>query len=86
MQGLKFEATGWIAMYAPKGTPRDAVVKINAAAKAVLKDQATRQRLLDLGNELPTDANQTPEALGRFTSSEIEKWVPVIKAAGITGQ
>ena len=85
-QGLNFEATGWIAMFAPKGTPPDVVAKINAAAQAALKDSATRQRLLDLGNELPSDANQTPEALGKFVSSEIDKWVPVIKAAGIAGQ
>jgi tripartite-type tricarboxylate transporter receptor subunit TctC len=85
-QGLKFEATGWIAMFAPKGTPKDFVAKINGAARQVLRDETIRKRLLDLGNELPSEENQSPEALGRFVSSEIEKWVPVIKSAGITGQ
>jgi tripartite-type tricarboxylate transporter receptor subunit TctC len=85
-QGLKFEATGWIAMFAPKGTPAAVVAKLNAAARSALKDEAVRKRLLDLGNELPVDADQSPEALGRFVSSEIDKWTPVIKAAGITGQ
>jgi tripartite-type tricarboxylate transporter receptor subunit TctC len=85
-QGLKFEATGWIAMFAPKGAPKDVVAKINGAARQALKDEATRKRLLDLGNELPSDADQTPESLGRFVVTEIDKWVPVIKAAGIAGQ
>ena len=85
-QGLKFEATGWIAMFAPKGTPQEVVARVNAAARAALKDEAVRKRVLDLGNELPEDADQTPEALGRFVNSEIDKWTPVIKAAGITGQ
>jgi tripartite-type tricarboxylate transporter receptor subunit TctC len=85
-QGLKLEATGWIAMFAPKGTPADVVAKLNAAARAALKDQTVRKRLLDLGNELPTDAEQTSAALGTFVASEIDKWTPVIKAAGITGQ
>ena len=85
-QGLKFEATGWIAMFAPKGTPQPVVARLNAAARAALRDEGVRKRLLDLGNELPTAANQTPEALGAFVVSEIDKWVPVIKAAGVTGQ
>jgi tripartite-type tricarboxylate transporter receptor subunit TctC len=85
-QGLKFEATGWIAMFAPKGTPQPVVARLNAAARAALRDESVRKRLLDLGNELPTAANQTPEALGAFVVSEIDKWVPVIKAAGVTGQ
>lgn len=85
-QGLKFEATGWIAMFAPKGTPKDVVARLNDAARQALNDEAVRKRLLDLGNELPNDPNQTPEALGGFVASEIGKWVPVIKAAGITGQ
>ena len=85
-QGLKLEATGWIAMFAPKGTPQPLVARLNAAARAALRDEGVRKRLLDLGNELPTTANQTPEALGAFAVTEIDKWVPVIKAAGVTGQ
>jgi tripartite-type tricarboxylate transporter receptor subunit TctC len=86
-QGLpQFQATGWNALFAPKGTPKDIVVKLNAAAKAALKDESTRKRLLDLGAELPDEAGQTPEALAQLVSSEIDKWVPVIKGAGVTGQ
>ena len=73
-------------MFAPKGTPTDVVNRLNAAARAALKDEATRKRLLDLGAELPDEAGQSPSALGELVRAEIEKWVPVIKNAGVTVQ
>ena len=85
-QGLTFEAMGWQALFVPKGTPRAAIDKLNAAARAAFADAAVRKRLLDLGNELPPEADQTTEAMARFLKSETDKWVPVIKAAGITAQ
>lgn len=84
-QGLpEFQATGWNALFAPKGTPKEIVDKLNATARAALKDEKVRKRLLDLGAEVPTDANQTSEALGQLVRSEIDKWVPIIKSAGVT--
>ena len=84
-QGLpQFQAAGWNALFAPKGTPADIVEKLNAAAKAALKDETVRKRLLELGAELPDEAGQTPAALGELVRAEIEKWVPVIKKAGVT--
>ena len=84
-QGLpEFQATGWNAMFAPKGTPKEVVAKLNQAARAALANEGTRKRLLDLGAELPDAAGQTPEALGELVRSEIDKWVPVIKKAGVT--
>jgi len=84
-QGLpQFQAAGWNALFAPKGTPADIVEKLNAAAKAALRDETVRKRLLELGAELPDEAGQTPAALGELVRSEIEKWVPVIKKAGVT--
>ena len=85
-QGLKFEAMGWQALFVPKGTPRAAIDKLNAAARAAYADPAVSKRLFDLGTELPPVADQTPEAMGRFLKTEIDKWVPVIKKAGITAQ
>jgi len=85
-QGLKFEAQGWQALFVPKGTPQAAVAKLNEAARAAFNDPATRKKLLDLGNELPVDADLTPDAMARFLKSELNKWVPVIKAAKITAQ
>jgi tripartite-type tricarboxylate transporter receptor subunit TctC len=86
-QGLpEFQAVGWNALFAPKGTPRDIVDKINAAARAALKDANVRQRLLDLSVELPSEEAQTPESLRIFVAQEIDKWVPIIRKAGVTVQ
>ncbi len=85
-QGLaEFQATGWNALFAPKGTPAPVLEKLNAAARAALANETTRKRLLELGAELPDAAGQTREALGQLVASEIDKWVPVIKKAGVTG-
>jgi len=73
----------WQAFWAPKATPDAIVAKLNAAAVAALADTALRQRLDDLGQEIPPREQQTPQALGAFHRSEIDKWWPIIKAAGI---
>jgi len=73
----------WFGIWAPKGTPRDAVVKVNAAMVSALADPAVRQRLSDLGQEITPRDQQTPEALAAFHKAEAEKWWPLVKAAGI---
>ncbi|MDB5558230.1 MAG: hypothetical protein JWQ36_1164 [Enterovirga sp.] len=84
-QGLpEFQATGWNALFAPKGTPPAIVERLNAAARAALANEGTRKRLLELGAELPDEAGRSPQALGQLVASEIEKWVPVIRKAGVT--
>jgi tripartite-type tricarboxylate transporter receptor subunit TctC len=73
----------WHAFWVPKGTPKDAIAKLNEATGKALADPVIRKRLIDIGQELfPADMS-TPEALGKFQKAEIEKWWPVIKAAGI---
>jgi len=73
----------WAAIFAPKGTPKDIVDKLNAAAVGVLSDAAVRQKLEAQGFEIPPRAQLTPAALGAYQKAEIEKWWPVVKAAGI---
>jgi tripartite-type tricarboxylate transporter receptor subunit TctC len=58
---------------------------LNAAVVEALADQTVRQRLADLGEEIPPRAQQTPEALAVYHKAEIEKWWPILKAAGIKG-
>ena len=76
----------WHAMWAPKGTPKDIVAKLNAAAVAALADPQTRKRLTDLAQEIYPRDQQTPEALYAFQKAEVEKWWPIIKAAGIKAE
>jgi tripartite-type tricarboxylate transporter receptor subunit TctC len=73
----------WNALWAPKGTPKDIIAKLNAAVVEALADPAVRQRLTDLGHVIATREEQTPEALAAFHRAEIEKWFPIIKAANI---
>ena len=76
----------WHGIWLPKATPRDVVMKLNAAIVETLADPAVRQRFIDLGQELPTREQQTPEGLAAFHKAEIDKWWPLIKAAGIKGE
>ena len=76
----------WHAFWVPKGTPRDVVARLNAAVKESLADPAVRKRLEDLGQEIPTPEQQSPEALRTWHKAEIDKWWPVIKSAGIKVQ
>jgi tripartite-type tricarboxylate transporter receptor subunit TctC len=78
-----FYVSGWSALWAPKGTPKNVIAKLNAAAVNAFNDPGVRQRLADIGQELPPPDQQTPEALRSFQKAEIEKWWPIIKAAGI---
>lgn len=76
----------WHALWVPKNTPKDVVQKLNAALKDALADPAVRKKLEDLGQEIPSLDQQTPEALHAFHKAETEKWFPLIKAAGIKAQ
>ena len=76
----------WHGLWVPKSTPKDVVAKLNAAVVEALADPAVRERLAKLGQEIFPREQQTPEALGAFQKAEIEKWWPIIKAAGIKAQ
>jgi len=76
----------WFALWAPKGTPKDMVAKLNAAVAGALADGTVRQRLADLGQEIAPREQQTPEALGAYHKAEIDRWWPIIKAANIKAE
>ena len=78
--------SGWFALFAPKGTPKPVIDRLNAAVVDALADPAIRARLADLGQEIPPREQQTPEALAAFHKAEVEKWWPIIKAANIKGE
>ncbi|RAI39798.1 hypothetical protein CH341_25145 [Rhodoplanes roseus] len=82
--GLRgFHVATWNAMFAPKGTPKPIVDKLNAAAVAALADPALKTRFTELGQTIPPRDQQTPEALGALVQADIDKWWPIIRAAGI---
>ena len=76
----------WHAFWVPKGTPREVVAKLNAAAREALADPAVRKRLEDIGQQIPPADQQSPEVLRAHHKAETDKWWPVIKKAGITAQ
>jgi tripartite-type tricarboxylate transporter receptor subunit TctC len=78
-----FHVSLWSGLWAPKGTPTDVIAKLNGAVMDALADPAVRQRLADVGLEIPPREQQTPQALGAYQKAEIAKWWPIIKAAGI---
>jgi tripartite-type tricarboxylate transporter receptor subunit TctC len=82
----EFYLSNWQAIFAPKGTPKEIVAKLNAAVIVALADSNVRVQLAELGQEIFPPDQQTPEALAAFQKAEIEKWWPIIKAANIKAQ
>jgi tripartite-type tricarboxylate transporter receptor subunit TctC len=78
--------SAWAGLFAPGGTPKDVIGKLNEAAVGALADPAMKSHLFDLGAEIFPRDRQTPEALGAMQKADIEKWWPIIKAAGIKAE
>jgi tripartite-type tricarboxylate transporter receptor subunit TctC len=78
--------SGWFGLFAPKGTPPDVIAKLNAAMVAALADPKVRTRFGDLGLDVASREQQTPEGLAAFHKADIDKWWPIIRAAGIRGE
>ncbi|CAN0372613.1 unnamed protein product [Phaeothamnion confervicola] len=76
----------WHGVWAPRDTPAPVIARINAAIVESLADPATRGRLGDLGQEIPPREQQTPQGLGAHHKAEIEKWWPLVKAAGVKAE
>lgn len=79
----ELHASVWTGIWAPKGTPSDVISKLNVVIRDALAEPRVRQRLADLGQEIPPRDHQTAEALRTFQRNEIDKWWPVIRAAHI---
>jgi tripartite-type tricarboxylate transporter receptor subunit TctC len=78
--------SSWSSLWAPKGTPREIVVKLNAAVVTALAEPGVRARFAELGANVPPPDQQSPEALASLHKAEIGRWWPIIKAAGIKAE
>ncbi len=76
----------WHGLWAPKGTPKDIIAKLNAALVDGLADPAVRQRLAGIGQEVWPRAQQTAEALAAYHRAETEKWWPIIRASNLKAE
>jgi tripartite-type tricarboxylate transporter receptor subunit TctC len=81
-----FYASPWFALWAPKGTPREVIDRLDAAVVEALADNEVRKRLAETGNEIAPREEQTPEALATLQKAEIAKWWPIVKEAGIKAE
>jgi tripartite-type tricarboxylate transporter receptor subunit TctC len=78
--------SGWFGLFAPKGTPRAVIARLNDAMVEALTDPNVRTRFAELGLDIAPRDQQTPAGLAAFHQAEIEKWWPIIKAAGIKAE
>ena len=78
--------SGWFGLFAPKGTPKDVIATLNKAMVQALANAPVRARFTELGLDVASREQQTPEGLAAFQKAEIEKWWPIIKESGIQAQ
>jgi len=76
----------WHGLWAPKGTPKEIVGKLSAAAMHALADPGVKKRLSDVGHDVMPRDQQSPEALAAYHKAEIAKWWPIIRASGLKAQ
>jgi tripartite-type tricarboxylate transporter receptor subunit TctC len=76
----------WHGLWMPKGTPEDVIARVNAAAWAAMDDPVVKKRIADLGMDLPPAGIKTPAAFAAFHKAEVEKWYPIVKAAGVKAE
>ncbi|GAD20587.1 tripartite tricarboxylate transporter substrate binding protein BugD [Acidovorax sp. MR-S7] len=86
-QGLKgFDVKVWHGMYAPKGTPKEVIDKLNKALNVAIKDDNVKKRIAELSSDLATPEKATPEGLRKHLEAEVARWDKVIKAAGVSAE
>jgi tripartite-type tricarboxylate transporter receptor subunit TctC len=78
--------SGWFGLFAPRATPPDIVARLNSAMVQALAEPALQKRFTELGLDIPSREQQTPERLAAFHKAEVEKWWPIIEAAAIKGE
>jgi tripartite-type tricarboxylate transporter receptor subunit TctC len=82
----QLETVAWTALFLPKSTPEFIIERINAAVQKAMQDPAVAKRLAEIGADIPPPDQRSPQALRHLVNAEIDKWVPLIKAAGVTAE
>lgn len=82
----QLQTVAWTALFMPKGAPAAIVGRINGAVQKAMQDPDIAKRLAAIGADIPPPDQRSPQALGHLVSAEIDKWVPLIKAAGVAAQ
>ena len=82
----EFQATGWFALFAPKGTPKPIVDRLSEVLDRALDDEGTRKRLIELGNDVPEKSRRGQQALRVLLKNEIARWTPIIQAANVKAE
>jgi tripartite-type tricarboxylate transporter receptor subunit TctC len=78
-----FYVSVWNALWVPKGTPADIIARLNAAVVAAMTDPALHKQIVGMGLDMPGSGEMTPAALEALRKADIDKWWPIIKAAGL---
>jgi tripartite-type tricarboxylate transporter receptor subunit TctC len=82
----ELQTVAWTALFMPKGTPALIVERINGAVQKAMVDPVIQKRLAEIGADIPPPEQRSPQALGRLVNAEVDKWVPLIKAAGVVAK
>jgi putative tricarboxylic transport membrane protein len=82
----QLQTVAWTALFMPKGTPQPIIQRVNGAVQKAMQDPVVAKRLAEIGADIPPPEQRSPQALGQLVNAEIDKWVPLIQAAGVVGQ
>jgi tripartite-type tricarboxylate transporter receptor subunit TctC len=82
----QLQTVAWTALFMPKGTPNFVIERINGAVQKAMQDPGVAKRLAEIGADMPPPGERSPQALGGLVNAEIDKWVPLIQAAGVVAQ
>jgi tripartite-type tricarboxylate transporter receptor subunit TctC len=83
---INYQMSIWAGIFAPKGTPKEIIVKLAASLEKALDDPSVKKRLGDLGGSIPTKQERTPASFARLVKAEVARWSPILKAASLAEQ
>jgi tripartite-type tricarboxylate transporter receptor subunit TctC len=84
--GINYQMSIWAGIFAPKGAPKDVIIKLSSALDKALDDPSVRKRLAELGGSIPSKQERTPTIFARLVKGEVARWSPILKAASVTAQ